>query len=417
MNSLLKFFLPKASLEILKFYGMALVTVAAVHFLPVASDSKIGLVSFVLLFLFPLICYFNHTMYLPLSLDWILLTPLKKTYVILSHGLLNLYKIVLSYGLSLLFISFYEPKVLTKLVSLFLETDPSESFTRIPVLELINWLILIGTFIILIFGILPNYVQSLQQRQNYQVKKSTEENLKSYVKLLGLMMVIFLILRDSPESQAYVPWLFKTTFFFTFCFFGAIFSTLTSLRLYFSNKKFYFFSGIGMILFLSSLYFYASEDVKSKNLFIKDKIESNNFLGAYTDGFDELIAGELIATDQNLEKLNFTTLEKFFHGKTRLRHYGPILQRWEMLCQERKDFTCRLVFLMHLLKDPKKKNFDILLTGCPRDLKSCLVVYSSQSAFQDHKIKAHDFLRTSCVAPKNPFEEKICKKFVSMERK
>ena len=417
MNNLLKFFLPKASLEIIKFYGMALVAVAAIHFLPVASDSKVGLVSFVLLFLFPLICYFNHTMYLPLSLDWILLTPLKKTHVILSHGLLNLYKIVLSYGLSLLFLSFYEPKLLTKSVSFFLESDPSETFTRMPVLELINWLILIGTLIILIFGILPNYVQSLQQRQNYQVKKSTEENLKSYVKLLGLMMIIFLILRDTPESQAYVPWLFKTTFFFTFCFFGAIFSTLTSLRLYFSKKKFYFSSGVGMILFLSSLYFYASGDVKSKNLSIKDRIESNNFLGAYADGFDELIANELVASDQNLEKLNFITLEKFFHGKKRLKHYDPVLLRWETLCQERKDFTCRLVFLMHLLKDPKKKSFDILLSGCPLDLKSCLVVYSSQSASQVHKIKAHDFLRTSCVAPKNPFEEKMCKKFVSIERK
>jgi hypothetical protein len=416
MNNLLKFFLPKTTFEILKFYVMALLAVAAIHFLPIASDSKVGLVAFVLLFLFPLICYFNHTMYLPLSLDWILLTPLKKTHIILSHGLVNLYKIIVTYGLSFIFLSFYEPKFVKKSISLFLDPDSSQLDTRLPVLEYINWMILIGAIVILIFGILPNYVQSLQQRQNYQVKKSTEENIKSYLKLLGVLMVLFLLLRDTPESQSYIPWLFKTTFLFTFILFGAIFSTLTSLRLYFSKNKIFYASGAGMIFMMFFFYFYALEDVKSKDLPLKDKIESYLFMGAYSGKLDELIVNELISSDQNLERLTFGTLDKFFHGKNKA-HYEPVLIRWEQLCNERKDFTCRLVFLMHLLKDSKKKSFEILLSGCPRDLKSCLVVYSSRSASQDDKKTARNLLEANCAAPKNSFEEKICKKFISMEQK
>ncbi len=416
MNNLLKFFLPKTTLEVLKFYGMALLAVVAIHFLPIASDSKVGLVAFVLLFLFPLICYFNHTMYLPLSLDWILLTPLKKTHIILSHGLVNLYKIILTYGLSLIFLFLYEPKFVKKTISLFLDSDPSQIGMRLPVLECINWMILMGAFVILILGVLPNYVQSLQQRQNYQVKKSTEENVKSYLKLLGLLTVLFLLLRDTPESQSYIPWMFKTTFLFTFILFGAVFSTLTSLRLYFSKNKIFYASGAGMIFMMFFFYFYALEDVKSKDLPLKDKIESYLFLGAYSGRLDRFIVNEFISTDQKLEKLTFGTLDKFFQGKNKV-HYEPVLVRWEQVCNERKDFTCRLVFLMHLLKDSKKKSFDILLRGCPQDLKSCLVIYSSRSASQDDKKTVRNLLEANCVAPKKTFEQKICKKFISMEQK
>ena len=114
MNKLLKFFIPKTTVEIAKFYGIAIAVVASIQIFPISDVSKIGLVLFLLLLIFPLISYFNNVMYLPTSLDWILLTPTKKIHIVLAHGILNIYKVLLTYFLAFLFLYLFKSEVILK---------------------------------------------------------------------------------------------------------------------------------------------------------------------------------------------------------------------------------------------------------------------------------------------------------------
>ncbi len=417
MNKLLKFFIPKTTFEIAKFYGLALAVVAAIQIFPISEVSKIGLVLFVLLLIFPLISYFNNVMYLPTSLDWILLTPIKKIHIVLAHGIINIYKILLTYFLAFIFLYLFKSDVVLKPIEAFLSHDASSTFTRTSVHEFNNWIILIGTSLLFILGILPNYVQSMQQRQNYQVQKTSAEKAKSFIAVSVLLMMCFFFVSEFPGPESYFPWLLKMTSIFVFILFGAIYSTLRSLRFYFSQKKFYGAATISFLAISFFLHFYASRDILSKNLHVIDKIESLNFLGAYSSDLEKKVVNELITSGPSLQLMTLSPLRSFFQGQKRLIHLPSVLGNWEKLCQERSDFTCRLAHYMHSLTPNKNHSFDKLVQGCPVDIGSCFLIYAHKEASVEHRKMALEVLGQRCEDNKNEFEIKFCKRFKSQEKK
>ncbi len=109
MNKLLKFFLPKVTAEILKFFGFLVGAIVLIHFMPIDEVAKSFFTSILLFIAFPIITYFNNVMYLPASLDWILLTPIKKTHIVLGHGLINIFKLVMLFVLMNVVMLLIEP--------------------------------------------------------------------------------------------------------------------------------------------------------------------------------------------------------------------------------------------------------------------------------------------------------------------
>lgn len=417
MNKLLKFFIPKTTVEIAKFFGIAIAVVAAIQIFPLSEVSKIGLVLFLLLFIFPLISYFNNVMYLPTSLDWILLTPTKKIHIVVAHGILNIYKIFLTYFLAFLFLYLFKSEVILKPMEAFFAQDAFVAFTRTSVHEFNNWIILIGTSFLFIFGMLPNYVQSIQQRQNYQVQKTSSEKAKSFIAVSVLLLTCFFFVSEFPESESYFPWLLKMSSIFVFILFGAIYSTLRSLRFYFSKKKFYGATAISFLAISFFLHFYASRDIISINLHVNDKIESLNFLGAYSLDLEKEVVNELITSGPSLQLITLGTLRNFFHGQKRLIHLPSILGNWEKRCQERRDFTCRLTHYMHSLTPSKNKSLEFLFQGCPIDIGSCFLIYAHKEASVNERKMAFDVLSGRCENNKNEFELNFCKRFKSLEKK
>jgi len=417
MNKLLKFFIPKTTVEIAKFYGIAIAVVASIQIFPISDVSKIGLVLFLLLLIFPLISYFNNVMYLPTSLDWILLTPTKKIHIVLAHGILNIYKVLLTYFLAFLFLYLFKSEVILTPIEAFLTQDAFVTFTRTSVHEFNNWIILIGTSLLFIFGILPNYVQSIQQRQNYQVQKTSVEKAKSFFAVSVLLMMCFFFISEFPESESYFPWLLKMTSIFVFILFGAIYSTLRSLRFYFSKKKFYGAAAISFLVISFFLHFYASRDILSKNLHVIDKIESLNFLGAYSSDLEKEVVNELITSGPSLQLMTLSPLRNFFLGQKRLIHLPSVLGNWEKRCQERRDFSCRLTHYIHTLTPGKNNSLELLVQGCPIDIGSCFLIYAHKEASMNDRKMALEVLSARCENNKNEFEINFCKRFKSQEKK
>lgn len=417
MNKLLKFFIPKTTVEIAKFFGFALALVAAIQLLPIAQDAKVGLIIFVLFLLFPLVSYFNNVMYLPTSLDWILLTPIKKIHIVLAHGLVNIFKIVLMFSLVLLFLFIYNSELITKPLELLLASEGSQTFTRTSVHEFIIWVTLIGTSVLFIFGILPNYVQSMQQRQNYHVKKPTKEKAKSYIIAFGMIVMGFLFLSETAEADSYLPWFLKAALIFVFVLFGAIYSTLTSLRFYFSKKKFYASAAGSFVLVSFLLHSYASLDITSRNLHVIEKIESLDFLGAYSSGLEKVIDAELLASGPRLSKITFRDIKPFLARSDRKDLNVELLRKWEIICRLRNDYTCRLAYHVQWFSTGGKAAPEILRQACPSDLGSCLILHDRKDIPVAEEKLATDTLTKRCTDNKNEFEMNFCNRFKSLERK
>lgn len=417
MNKLLKFFLPKAGFEIAKFFVFALALVGAFHLLPIDQTSKAGATIFTMILLFPLVSYFNHVMYLPTSLEWILLTPTRKLQIVLAHGTLNIFKIILMYSLAILFLFLYEPKIVTKSFEFFSGEEGSQFFNRTSVAECLTWVMVFGLAGLFIFGILPNYVQAIQQRQNYHVKKPVTEKARTLVGTSILVIFGFLVLNETVESETYFPWFLKLGVFISAALFGALYSTLKSLRYYFSKQKFYTAAGISFVLISFFIHQYASRDVKAQNLHVFDKIESLNLLGVYSSGLEKVIVEEFTASQPNLQLISTETLRQFFDGEVRKTHFLPVMANWEKLCGLRKDFTCRLAYHMHSIEFNKPYQLDLVMQGCPKDLGSCLILYVHKESSPEIRKMATDVLQGRCENNKNEFELNFCEKFNSMETK
>jgi hypothetical protein len=276
---------------------------------------------------------------------------------------------------------------------------------------------MIGTSVLFIFGILPNYVQSMQQRQNYHVKKPTKEKAKSYTIAFGMIVFGFLFISETAEAESYLPWFLKMAFIFVFVLFGVIYSTLASLRFYFSKKKFYAVAAGAFVLVSFLLHSYASLDITSRNLHVIDKIESLSFLGSYSSGLEKVIDAELLASGPSLSKIAYRDLKSFLERSGRSDLNLKLLRKWEIICKQRKDYTCRLAYRVQWFSTNGKASPEILRQACPSDLGSCFILHDRKDIPLAEQQLATDTLTSRCKNNKNEFEINFCKTFKSLERK
>jgi hypothetical protein len=415
MNKLLKFFIPKITKEILKFFVILVGALVIIRFMPINDDGK-TFFTFLLLFVgFPMITYFNKVMYLPASIDWILLTPIKKTHIVLVHGFINIFKIVILLILiNIVFLIIYK-KFLMESIFNFLQTlNAEETFTRIPVEAFVSIVGIIGLALIFIFGILPNYIQTMQQKQNYQVKRTPKENFTIYLTggiclLLGALFI--------SDDILFFPWLLKISLLFVFFALIAINSTIKSLRFYYSKKILSLF-GVGLFLFSSlTLYFYAKNDLSSPNLHVMNKIESLKFLGSFSSHLDQEIEKDLIASEPSLALMSSRDLEHFFMGANRNDMALRVLEKWDQVCREKVNFICRFAYYMRSNAKGMSNSLEMVKKACPNDLGSCLIVYTtfdsevSKEEMIQNAQQAQVILTARCKDNKNNFENRTCLNF------
>jgi len=408
MNKLLLFFLPKAVKEISKLFGVVLVGALVIHLMPIDKDLKVFFVG-CLLGIFPFIIYFNRAIYLPVSLDWILLTPIKKLHIILVHGLINIFKITFALLLIFIFYLIYSPG---DFGPWYAEKNFVGAVSNMSAENFTYWIGFFGLLGIFVFGILPNYVQAVQDKKNYQVKISLKEKLKKLMVLSPLLLFASGVFSDDQDIEYYFADFIKIGCLLVFTLFFAIDSTLRSLRYYFPKNKLYIGGILLCVLFCSFLRSYASRDILSKNIDTSDKIESLLFLGAYSGELDQVIGKDLLASGPELAKLTSTSLKPLFNHD-RKGIYLQLAENWQLSCAHRKDFTCRLLYYLQTIDPKKVVKLDLVISACPNDLRSCLIVFDHPEVPVDEQNRALAELTESCKDNKNEIEKIVCSSFES----
>ncbi len=421
MNKLIQFFIPKALKVLIILFGFALVMSLLIKLLPISEEAKTVFIGVVFLIIFPLVSYFHNSIYVPTSLEWILLTPTKKSHIFLAHGLINIFKIVLIL-LMLLMVSvslvYYYFDDASKRISKILEFENFfPVFSTMSVASLVTWLAVISMIMILIFGILPNYVQNIQQRQNYQKNRSIKDKAKSSGIVYGALVLLFVFGFEDSDANIYFPWVIKATLFIGFFWTVAVYSTLKSLRYYFSELKLIAFSLMAGLLVFLFLHSYASNDISSKNLHVIEKIESLYFLGAYSSNLEREIDSELLLSLPALTKLTYSTLKPFLERTNRKELNLELKKNWELKCIQRNDFNCRLAYYVQKYITNEKSSAEFLIQSCPKDLGSCLILFKDKEISLNNKQFASEELTRRCVNNNNQFEKNFCKSFLSYQKK
>jgi hypothetical protein len=261
------------------------------------------------------------------------------------------------------------------LYNLVLKEDDIQLFTRLPVLSLVGFMSIFILSIVFIFGILPNYVHNIQQRQNHLVNKTPKENLKiAFILGCGLFLVMVLLSEDG-DLPFYVPLFLRLSALGILFLFAAIFSTLSTLRFYFSKNKFYLLSGVCFVCLSSFLYIYAKGDISSENLHVKNKIDSIGFIGLHLQDLDKEIEKDFLAAGPSLATLTQADISEFFKAHNRMDMASKVLLRWDDICLKDKNFTCRLAYGIRRINKLEPKSLEMLKQSCPNDLASCHLVY------------------------------------------
>jgi len=388
MNKLIQFFIPKAVKTLIILFGFALVISLLIKLLPISEEAKTVFIGVVFLIIFPVVSYFHNSIYVPTSLEWILLTPTKKSHIFLAHGLINIFKTVLIL-LMLLMVSvglvyYYFDNASKRISNILQSEDFFPVLSTMSVASLVAWLAVISMIMILIFGILPNYVQN--------------------------------ILEES-DGNNYFPWLIKTTLLIDFFWTVAVYSTLKSLQYYFSDLKLLAFSLMTGLLVFLFLHSYASNDISTRNLHVSEKIESLYFLGAYSSDLEKKIDSELLLSLPPLTKLTYGTLKPFLERTNRKELNLELKKNWELKCIQRNDFNCRLAFYVQKYITNEKSSAEFLIQSCPKDLGSCLILFKDKEISLKNKQFASEELTRRCKNNNNAFDLNFCKSFLSYQKK
>jgi hypothetical protein len=289
--------------------------------------------------------------------------------------------------------------------------------STMSVASLVAWLAVISMIMILIFGILPNYVQNIQQRQNYQKNRSIKDKAKSSGILFGAFVLLFYFAFEESDGNNYFPWLIKTTLLIDFFWTVAVYSTLKSLQYYFSDLKLLAFSLMTGLLVFLFLHSYASNDISTRNLHVSEKIESLYFLGAYSSDLEKKIDSELLLSLPPLTKLTYGTLKPFLERTNRKELNLELKKNWELKCIQRNDFNCRLAFYVQKYITNEKSSAEFLIQSCPKDLGSCLILFKDKEISLKNKQFASEELTRRCKNNNNAFDLNFCKSFLSYQKK
>lgn len=414
MNRLLKFYLPKVFPEIFKYFIVTILVSGMIQFLPVGDKLRNGFTSIFIAFVFPVIAYFNKAVYLPSSLNWIFLTPVKKMHIVSAHGLINLIKATFILLLINVFYLFYERGDLSKLPFVeFWETLSSdEGGFSSPVRDLLGNAAFLISLVVLFMGIMPSFLQIINQKYGYHVSRSFSHKIKFYLYLLLGFIIGAALIGSQNSSQYFIPGAIKGSLLFSLLVFGSIFSTLKSLKLYFNEKVFIIVSFVFFVLLATSIYMRGSNDIFSKEIKISDKMRTLDFMGVYSEEEAQQVENELLDFGSDVALLPYHKLKDFFELQNRKLMFQRVVEKWEILCKERKDVTCRLAWYMHSIPKDNKSSIDEIRHTCPTDLGSCYALYNSKKIPKDEQDKARDLLQERCGQNIIPKIDKVtCKRF------
>lgn len=403
---ILHFFLPRIFKLILMYFLAAVVLSSVLAYLmPNSSFLPI----FIMYLIFPMLSSVSPSITVSGNIHWLLMTPHKKSHLILINAAVNSIKTLLTLSLLGLYTTIVFWKEVKETWDDFFIPSPSgmpEQF--LPSGFLLAALVLVAVLIVFHFGIFSFDQNKLQEARQY--KTSAERN-KHFAYIFGGLIGGSILIHYTgtllDAVSGYVPFNVLGPFFLSLFITISILGTLETLKSYYSRKKLAF---IGLIIFMIttvSLFTVSFHHLENSEVGLSTRISDMDNSGIYAKNYQDEITQEL--TQAKATVLREGDINVLFAKS------GPTLklvyQQWDQDCKSKSNYSCRLAFYAEALAS-KDATPTRLRLSCPNDIESCFLGYRKTKFNKAEQVYYRDNILKYCDAPYNSKLES-CKKFIS----
>lgn len=405
MNQLLKLYIPKLALGFLGYVIITLVLIILGIYFPADPGSKYAMIfagQLIVTFVF----YFWETAYLPLSLNWILLSPISKKSIIGANFIINLLKVLL---ISIFYLSFalIVPKYATFLGKVTSELSADDTLMSAVFFStfILSSLIIFLTCGLYQFGA-SSYISS-----PVSIRKNPRLLIKKYLGAILIATFIYTFFLENEFIYTYMPNFIRYPLVFFIGMYLASISTFKSLQLYYSIQSLRLILSSLFILFSIIFYNLIVKDLNNPSISINQKIDTFNLLGPLANNKRELIQRILLSPSKNLENLDKELLSDLFKYSKASSHFNDVHEQWLRNCESETNFYCRLSSYL-VEQDQKSTKIDLLMKGCSNDIISCKILTGSKDVPKAYLDKATRKLESVCIEGNENFGSNSCKDFI-----
>lgn len=409
MRKLLAFYIPQMIPRILSIFCVLLVALFCLSFLPIEKLAIKFFAYLVIALIFPIWAYFNQKSYLSGDLNWLLLTPIKKSEIYFSNAIINAIKITIIITIVLVFFYIVDKENIISFITKFskISTDWSELNSYHLFYRLFLMLIL-GAVIVMMNTTKWESAFVAPDVKLYQYFAKDKKQTFYFIMTIAVLMIILRWLMGNNHS---LPEFIMLPFFASGLIILIVGSSFHALKIYFSTNS---FSVIGLILgiLLSfSFYKHSIRNLSSNHTKLSIKIAELDFLDSYAGDYRVEVLNVLIGDDEkNLSNLFYEDLNDYLRAPSNQEQTKKLSKIWDSKCHQRKDYNCRLASYVYTSLGNYELVLDLVKLSCPHDLQSCNLVLNSSKKNSEEYIIAEKFLIEACNV-KTDKNKKICDKY------
>lgn len=406
MINLIKFFLPKSLQLTLMYFGIGLAACIVLHFIPIGKESREILQFLIMTLGFPGVAYFNSKSYLYYSLHWVLLTPVHKLHIVFVNGLNNLSKLI---SIILLYMIYYQVR------GLVYEKSSSEVFSFSD----LTWDVesFLAYFIVLVAGggflffMMPNLTDRVQNARDYKVSQSLFKNKRFIWIILSLFATVFVLSDNIVNMSPYLSEFFIIPGAVYLILLAGVILTMQSVKYYYSKKVVFSVIGAAFLLTSAFTYYQASKDFSKRSNSINVRLSGLDMIIPYDNGLLIQMMDELKQAPQDHKHMVSGALRDVVLLNTSAS--DELIASYFKLCNERKDFTCRLY--TYLTKSKLiEKDFSLkLVAACANDVGSCVIAFKRGILPKEQLDVVYAALMIRCEASLDSTDKKYCVEFKS----
>ena len=411
MKSLFGFFLPHILKQTLLLAGIFSVLLVLFNFLDLKLPPDSPFHVLIIWVIFPIISYYNSKCYLPSSINWILLSPIKKTHIIYTHIILNIFKTLLILALSSLIWRVFASKFSLLTILQIINDATPETFYG---LETVSFIL---SFFVFFFFIYVSIMPSLQARANKGEKQEltsilqNKKNIKYTVIGLGLLLMGAEYYEDIELLvPSYVFYSALKAMLITVAFMG----TLVSVKLYFKKSLKFIVFGAAFLLMLTIYSVNVHLTFKYDRSDIQMKLQDFQELNYVSKFYKKEMAEALVQDSQELKMLRESDITLFFENKTKTSLFTYALKHWSNACIQNDAVGCRIEAYLISARDGIAP-IENYRKACPRDDQSCLNLFNHDSATAEDKLVSE--IQLDKVCDKSFPSKEICCRCYEKDKK
>lgn len=401
---IIRFFLPRIFKLIPLYFIIAVGVTSLLTYFNLMSDVIVMLIIYLG---FPMAATVTSSITVSGNIHWILLTPHKKSHLILINAAINFIKTSLIIVLLGLYTSIKFPGEIPKFIGSLFEETP---FIEIVYPSGFYFAAILISMVVLVFHFC---ILTLDQNrlQDSRLHRTSDKRMQ-VLKILGISFTGLFILgagwKMLEEFFVFIPFNITAPLALGFFVTISIVGTLETLKSYYSKKK-VIASGLIFSSLISAILF--SISFHNLNLGpgnISTRISDLNNTGIYGEDYRDKISSELMTS--NNSSINLKEADVGVLSEIAPVELNRAFINWNQACAGKKDYNCRLAYYAELQLN-KKASPSRLKLSCALDVESCFLGYRRSKA-PEEQVFFRDHILQYCDKPHNSAMSR-CKDFIS----